>query len=222
MNEAVRVEATPVGAAIAPAAAPAASVPAGPGPARKQSSVLQHAVYVIGENPVTGLSFGLFVIIVLCAVFGPLLAPYDPLASNTAVALQRPSSAHGSAARSPGRDGNSRRVVARSDLGTPCCGGARIPARRTVGVAAGFSGWTDHRRRIATLWRFALLLAMSVSAALSAPVTNIVIATPSSVIFVRVARRANVRHEPAPSRQRGCRQRSEDAHRRRRSRRTGC
>ena len=45
-------------------------------------------VYVIGDNPVTGLSFGLFVLIVLCAIFGPLFAPYDPLASDTAAALQ--------------------------------------------------------------------------------------------------------------------------------------
>ena len=34
---------------------PIAPAPA-PGATRKQTSVLQHAVYVIGDNPVTGLS----------------------------------------------------------------------------------------------------------------------------------------------------------------------
>ena len=81
MNEAARVEAA--AAASAGAAITSPPAPAAPAPARKQSSVLQHAVYVIGENPVTGLSFGLFVIIVLCAIFGPVLAPYDPLASGS-------------------------------------------------------------------------------------------------------------------------------------------
>ena len=51
MNEAVRVEAT---AAVAPAPPRSrrlpASAPAALAPARKQSSVLQHAVYVIGDQ----------------------------------------------------------------------------------------------------------------------------------------------------------------------------
>ncbi len=37
---------------------------------------------------VTGFAFGLFVLIVLAALFGPYIVPYDPLASNTAQALQ--------------------------------------------------------------------------------------------------------------------------------------
>ena len=49
---------------------------------------LRHSRYVIAENPVTGLAFGLFVLIVVSAMVGPWIVPYDPLASNTAVALQ--------------------------------------------------------------------------------------------------------------------------------------
>ena len=60
-------------------------------------AALRHARYVLGENPVTGFAFGLFLLIVLAALFGPYLVPYDPLASNTAAALKPPSRRTGSA-----------------------------------------------------------------------------------------------------------------------------
>ena len=49
------------------------------------------------ENPVTGFAFALFVLIVLRGVFGPLIVPYDPLASDTAAASRRRRSRIGSA-----------------------------------------------------------------------------------------------------------------------------
>ena len=61
-------------------------------PAPPSNSILRHAVYVIADNPVTGLSFGLFTLIALCAVIGPYVVPYDPLASDTSATLQSPSS----------------------------------------------------------------------------------------------------------------------------------
>jgi peptide/nickel transport system permease protein len=205
MNEAVRVEAT---AATAPAGAanPSAPVPApaAPVPARKQSSVLQHAVYVIGENPVTGLSFGLFVIIVLCAIFGPFLEPYDPLASDTAAALQAPSSAHWFGTDQLGRDILSRVISAtRLDLGIAVFSVALVFLLGGLsGVAAGFyGGWTDRIvGRIAdTIMAFPLfVLAMGIVAALGNTVTNIVIATAiiNYPLYVRVARaEANVRRD---------------------------
>jgi peptide/nickel transport system permease protein len=172
MNEAVRVEATPTGAAIAPVGAVA---PAAPAPARKQSSVFQHAAYVIGENPVTGLSFGLFVIIVLCAILGPLLAPYDPLASDTAAALQAPSSAHWFGTDQLVRDILSRVIVAtRLDLGIAVFSVALVFLLGGLsGVAAGFfGGWTDRIvGRIAdTIMAFPLfVLAMGIVAGSATP-----------------------------------------------------
>src|SRR6476620_5164054 len=84
----------------------------------KQTSLFSHARYVIGENPVTGIAFGMFVIIAACAVFGPLIAPYDPLASNTTSALQAPSAKHWFGTDQLGRDILSRvMVAARLDLG---------------------------------------------------------------------------------------------------------
>ena len=203
MNEAVRVEATaavaPAGAAIPPAPAPAA-----PAPARKQSSVLQHAVYVIGENPVTGLSFGLFVIIVLCAIFGPLFTPYDPLASDTVAALQPPSWAHWFGTDQLGRDILSRVIAAtRLDLAIAVFSVALVFLLGGLsGVAAGFfGGWTDRIvGRIAdTIMAFPLfVLAMGIVAALGNTVQNIVIATAivNFPLYARVARaEANVRRD---------------------------
>ena len=66
-------------------------------PATGLTALLRHARYVIGENPVTGLAFGLFVLIIVAALIGPLIVPYDPLASDTAAALQPPSAGIGSA-----------------------------------------------------------------------------------------------------------------------------
>ena len=58
------------------------------------SALLRHGRYVLGENPVTGLAFGLFVFLVVLATAGPWIVPYDPLASNTTEALKPPSWAH--------------------------------------------------------------------------------------------------------------------------------
>ncbi len=200
MNEAARIEA----ATAAPAGPVIASVPAAPEPPRKQSSVLQHAVYVIGENPVTGLSFGLFVIIVLCAIFGPLITPYDPLASDTVAALKPPSAAHWFGTDQLGRDILSRVIAAtRLDLGIAVFSVALVFLLGGLsGVAAGFfGGWTDRIvGRIAdTIMAFPLfVLAMGIVAALGNTVTNIVIATAiiNYPLYVRVARaEANVRRD---------------------------
>jgi peptide/nickel transport system permease protein len=180
---------SPVAAATAPAPAP-----------RKQSSVLQHAIYVISDNPVTGLSFGLFVLILLCAIFGPLFAPYDPLASDTAAALQAPSWAHWFGTDQLGRDILSRVIAAtRLDLAIAVFSVALVFLLGGLsGVAAGFyGGWTD---RIAdTIMAFPLfVLAMGIVAALGNTVTNIIIATAiiNYPLYVRVARsEANVRRD---------------------------
>ena len=56
---------------------------AGVQPKPAANSIFRHAVYVVADNPVTGLSFALFVLIALGALFGPYIVPYDPLASDT-------------------------------------------------------------------------------------------------------------------------------------------
>ena len=146
-------------------------------------ALLRHGRYVLGENPVTGLAFGLFVLLVVLAAAGPWLVPYDPLASNTAEALKPPSRAHWFGTDQLGRDLLSRVVVAtRLDLTISICAVMIAFAVGSVaGVAGGFyGGWTDRLvgRLLDTIMAFPLfVLAMGIVAALGNTVANIVYAT---------------------------------------------
>jgi peptide/nickel transport system permease protein len=165
---------------------------------------LQHARYVIGENPVTGFSVSLFVLLLMAAVFGPWLAPFDPLASETTLALHAPTLSHWFGTDQLGRDIFSRVVVAaRLDMGIAIISVAAVFVfGGFAGIAAGyFGGWTDRiiSRVADTIMAFPLfVLAMGIVAALGNTVTNIVIATAiiNFPLYVRVARaEANVRRD---------------------------
>jgi peptide/nickel transport system permease protein len=167
-------------------------------------ATLRHARYVISENPVTGVAFALFVLIVLAAVLGPSLVPYDPLASNTDAALKPPSLQHWFGTDQLGRDVFSRAVVAAQlDFFIAVTSVALVFVMGGLaGVAAGFfGGWTDRIvGRIAdTIMAFPLfVLAMGIVAALGNTVQNIILATAivNFPLYARVARaEANVRRE---------------------------
>ena len=171
---------------------------------RQRNSMLRHARYVVSENPVTGFAFTLFVLIALCALIGPYVVPYNPLASDTTVTLKPPSLEHWFGTDQLGRDIFSRVVVAtRLDFVIALASVALVFAMGGfAGVAAGyFGGWTDRIvSRIAdTIMAFPLfVLAMGIVAALGNTVTNIVIATAiiNFPLYARVARaEANVRRE---------------------------
>ena len=168
------------------------------------AATVRHARYVIGENPVTGLAFALFVLIVLVALVGPYVVPIDPLASDTVAALKPPSLRHWFGTDQLGRDIFSRVVIAtRLDFGIAVWSVVLVFVMGGLaGVAAGFfGGWTDRIvGRIAdTIMAFPLfVLAMGIVAALGNTVTNIVIATAivNFPLYARVARaEANVRRE---------------------------
>ena len=168
------------------------------------SETLRHAGYVLGENPLTAAAFALFTFLVLCAVLGPTLVPYDPLASDTARALSPPSAAHWFGTDQLGRDLFSRIVVAtRLDLGIAVTAVALAFAVGTLsGLTAGyFGGWTDRiiGRIVDTIMAFPLfVLAMGIVAALGNTLANIVYATAiiNLPIYARLARtEANVRRE---------------------------
>jgi peptide/nickel transport system permease protein len=175
-----------------------------PRPAAGLAALIRHARYVITENPVTGFAFTLFVIIVLTAIFGPWIAPYDPLASNTAAQLQPPSPAHWFGTDQLGRDVFSRVLVAtRLDFIIGISSVILVfVLGGLAGVAAGyFGGWTDRIvGRIAdTIMAFPLfVLAMGIVAALGNTVENIILATAvvNFPLYARIARaEANVRRE---------------------------
>src|ERR1051325_2355133 len=168
------------------------------------AATLKHARYVIGENPVTGFAFALFMLIVIAAALGPHLVPYDPLATETASALKAPSRAHWFGTDQLGRDVFSRVVAAtRLDFIIAVTSVALVFLMGGLaGVAAGvFGGWTDRIvSRIAdTIMAFPLfVLAMGIVAALGNTVQNIVIATAivNFPLYARIARtEANVRRE---------------------------
>jgi peptide/nickel transport system permease protein len=168
------------------------------------TEALRHARYVLGENPVTAFAFVLFSLLVLCAILGPSLAPYDPLASDTARALTGPSAAHWFGTDQLGRDIFSRIVVAtRLDLGIAVTAVALAFGIGTVaGLSAGyFGGWTDRiiGRVVDTIMAFPLfVLAMGIVAALGNTIANIIYATAiiNLPIYARLARtEANVRRE---------------------------
>src|SRR5881394_2412413 len=175
-------------------------------PARTSGLVamFEHTKYVLGENRVTGFAFGLLVIILFAAIFGPYVVPYDPLASDTAAALKPPSAAHWFGTDQLGRDIFSRVVVA-TMLDTFIAVASVVLVflmGGLAGIAAGyFGGWTDRIvGRIAdTIMAFPLfVLAMGIVAALGNTVQNIIIATAivNFPLYARVARaEANVRRE---------------------------
>ena len=167
------------------------------------NSMLRHARYVISENPVTGFAFALFMLIAICALLGPAIVPYDPLASGGAT-LSPPSWAHWFGTDQTGRDIFSRVVVAtRLDFIIAVTSVALVFAMGGfAGIAAGFfGGWTDRivGRISDTIMAFPLfVLAMGIVAALGNTVTNIVVATAiiNFPLYVRVARaEANVRRD---------------------------
>jgi peptide/nickel transport system permease protein len=166
------------------------------------AATLKHIRYVATENPVTLGAFILFTGFVLLALFGPWVAPYDPLASSTEFALKAPTAAHWFGTDSLGRDILSRIIVAaRLDFGIAV---SAVAASFAIGSALGslagfFGGWWDRIiGRIAdTIMAFPLfVLAMGIVAALGNTVSNIVIATAiiNLPFYIRVARaEVNVR-----------------------------
>jgi len=166
------------------------------------TSLWAHGRHIVGENPVTGFAFGLFALIVIAAVIGPSIVPFDPLASDTSATLQPPSAKHWFGTDQLGRDMFSRVIVAtRLDFAIAVCSVALVFVwGGLAGVMAGFfGGWVDKVvGRIAdTIMAFPLfVLAMGIVAALGNSVTNIVIATAiiNFPLYARVARaEANVR-----------------------------
>ena len=144
---------------------------------------LNHARYVISENKVTFGAFALFFLLVLFALFGGVIAPYNPLASDASIALRPPSWGHWFGTDQLGRDVLSRVMVAtRLDLGIAMAAVLlSFGLGSAMGVSAGYyGGWWDRivSRIIDTIMAFPLfILAMGLVAALGNTVENIIYAT---------------------------------------------
>jgi len=165
-------------------------------------STASHIRHVLSENPVTLVAGALFALLVVVALLGPWLVPYDPLASNASAALKPPSASHWFGTDALGRDIFSRVVVAtRLDLGIAFAAVLlSFVIGMPLGLAAGFfGGWWERivTRGADTVMAFPLfVLAMGIVAALGNTVGNIVLATAiiNLPFYIRVARaEANVR-----------------------------
>ena len=150
-------------------------------PAR--SGTAQHIAYVLKENPVTALSFGMFAFFLASALVGPALVPYDPLTTDAVNALQPPSAHHWFGTDNLGRDVFSRVIVAtRLDLVISVAAVIlSFVIGSVLGAIAGYrGGWTDTilNRCLDTIMAFPLfVLAMGIVAALGNSIANIIYAT---------------------------------------------
>ena len=172
--------------------------------ATESPGTFSHISYVLRGNPVTLLSFVMFAILIIAAVLGPLLVPYDPLASEAANALQPPSWAHWFGTDNLGRDVFSRVVTAtRLDLMISISAVTlSLIAGSILGAVAGYwGGWLDAvlNRVMDTITAFPLfVLAMGIVAALGNTVENIVYATAviNTPFYARLVRaEVNIRRE---------------------------
>lgn len=170
----------------------------------RTDGALAHFVYVLKSNPVTMLAFVMFAILIAVGVLGPAIAPYDPLASNAAKALQPPSLQHWFGTDNLGRDVFSRVIVAtRLDLAISVAAVAlSFVIGSLLGSIAGYwGGWLDAvlNRLFDTIMAFPLfVLAMGIVAALGNTVENIVYATAVINIpfYARLVRaEVNIRRE---------------------------
>ena len=138
---------------------------------------------IASANPLSLVAFAMFFGLVAVALFGPSMVPYDPLASNAAIALQPPSTAHWFGTDNLGRDVFSRVVFAtRLDLSISVLAVAlSLIVGSVLGAVAGYAGgWLDAivSRLMDTIMAFPLfVLAMGIVAALGNTIENIIYAT---------------------------------------------
>jgi peptide/nickel transport system permease protein len=144
---------------------------------------LRDAWYLLRQNPVTLLSGAGVLLLLVLAVFGPWLTPYDPLKTDAYASLQAPSMAHWFGTDQLGRDILSR-VIAATRLDIAISVSAVLMSAVVgvlIGAVAGYTGgWFDRiiGRFTDVLMAFPLfVLAMGLVAALGNSVQNVVLAT---------------------------------------------
>ena len=145
--------------------------------------VAQNTRYAFAQNKLTLVAILILALLIFLAIFGPWIAPYDPLITDGTARLVGPNAAHWFGTDALGRDLLSRVIVAtRLDLGMAV---SAVALSFTFGLALGalggyFGGWQERvlGRLMDTIMAFPLfVLAMGIVAALGNNVFNIVIAT---------------------------------------------
>ena len=155
-----------------------------------------HAGWVLRGNPVTAAAAACAALLVLVAIAGPALAPFDPIASDVAIALAPPGPVHWFGTDQLGRDVLSR-VLAAARLDLLLAVAAVLLSfvvGAAIGGACGYAGGRVDRfvgRFVDVLMAFPLfVLAMAMVAAFGNTVANIVYATAiiNLPFYIRFAR----------------------------------
>lgn len=157
---------------------------------------LRHLRYVLAHNSLAALGAAALGCLLLLALLGPSLVPYDPVATGVGPNLEPPSSQFWFGTDQVGRDIFSRVIVAaRLDLAIAVFAvGLSFLAGTAIGCMAGyFGGWFDRisGRVVDSMMAFPLfVLAMGVVAAMGNSVTSVVCATAlvNAPFYVRLAR----------------------------------
>jgi peptide/nickel transport system permease protein len=162
----------------------------------RQRTGMSHVLFVLRTNKVTAAAAAGTLLLMLLAALAPALAPYNPVASNVALALHPPDGAHWAGTDQLGRDILSRLLLAaRLDL---FIAASAVAVSFALGaVVGGFCGYAGGRldawvgRFVDVLMAFPLfVLAMALVAAMGNNVRNIVIATAviNLPFYIRFAR----------------------------------
>ena len=148
------------------------------------------------RNPLNVVALALIALFALCALFAPLLAPYDPLLQDLGTRLRPPSAEHWLGTDSLGRDIASRILYgARISLiiGVVVVTAAGIVGT-AIGLVAGYAGGLVDEALMRLTEVFlafpALILAMAIAGALGPSLTNaiIAIAAVTWAVYARLVR----------------------------------
>lgn len=168
--------------------------------------LLRHARYVLLGNVSTLLAGIGFLLLLAIAAFGPLLVPFDPLATNVVNALQGPSAAHWFGTDQLGRDVFSRTIVAtRLDLYIAFAAVVLSSVIGSIiGAIIGFWGGpadTVVSRLVDVLMAFPLfVLAMALVAAMGNTLNNVILATAiiNLPFYIRIVKAEVAQRSGAP------------------------
>jgi peptide/nickel transport system permease protein len=167
---------------------------------------MKHSVYLWKKTPLALIGTVIIVLFLLVALFAPLLAPYDPIATDLSRKLEAPSAAHPFGLDQFGRD-----VLSRVIMGTRIevqiifiISIISITIGLIVGIVAGYFGGVidEILMRITDIFLAfpRLVLAMAFAAALRPTLTNAIVAISlvEWTVYARLARAEAIKVRSQP------------------------
>ena len=175
--------------------APTAALPAAPAGTMRRRTVLAR----LARDPIAAIAGVVLVLIVLAAIFAPLLSPYDPYFTDLPKAMQPPSAEHWFGLDNTGRDILSRVLYGTRNTLLMGLAGVLIGGviGGTMGIFAAFYRKLDPylMRLVDIMLAFpAILIGLAVAAIFGAGLTAVIIALVVSTVpdVARVARGAAI------------------------------